>query len=94
MISANNLIYLFNLLFPGYGLTETSPTTHILPIEDSVRKVGTVGLLLPNLEARLVLDDTDGKANEDAKPGEAGELWIRGPSVMKVRYPIRSFVNA
>jgi acyl-CoA synthetase (AMP-forming)/AMP-acid ligase II len=46
-----------------------------------LRKLGSVGLLLPNLEARLVLD-TDGLA--DAKEGESGELWIRGPSVMKV----------
>jgi len=69
----------------GYGLTETSPTTHVLPLKDCLRKVGSVRLLLPNLEARLVLDETvsgEGKT-EDAKPGEAGELWIRGPSVMK-----------
>ena len=73
----------------GYGLTETSPTTHILPVQDWLRKVGSTGVLLPNLEARLVRDDTssaDGKNVEDAKPGESGELWIRGPSVMKVIY--------
>jgi hypothetical protein len=46
-------------------------------------------VLLPNLEARLVRDDTssaDGNNAEDAKPGESGELWIRGPNVMKVIY--------
>lgn len=43
-------------------------------------KAGTIGPLLPNLEARLVQDD-----GTDAKEGEPGELWIRGPSIMKVR---------
>ncbi len=63
----------------GYGLTETSPTTHVLPAEDSIRKVGSIGNLLPNLEARLVIEDTD-----EAKEGEPGELWVRGPTIMKV----------
>ncbi|TCD66542.1 hypothetical protein EIP91_001263 [Steccherinum ochraceum] len=66
------------ILNQGYGLTETSPTTNLLPLEDHIRKVGSIGPLLPNLEARLVVDDA-----EDAKPGEAGELWVRGPSIMK-----------
>ena len=66
----------------GFGLTETSPVTHIQPTAHGFRKLGSVGLLLPNLEARLVTD-LDGQS--DAKEGEQGELWIRGPSVMKVR---------
>lgn len=70
---------------PGYGLTETSPTTHVLPVPDCLRKVGSIGVLLPNLEARLVLDDTDEMAVKDAEPGQPGELWIRGVTVMKVR---------
>ncbi|KAJ6593544.1 AMP binding protein [Mycena capillaripes] len=64
----------------GYGLTETSPTTHLLPVPDADRKMGSIGILLPNLEARLVEDD-DG--NIDAAAGEPGELWIRGKTVMK-----------
>ena len=63
----------------GYGLTETSPTTHLLSLEYSLSKVGSVGQLLPNLEARLVIDDV-----KDAKEGDSGELWLRGPSIMKV----------
>ncbi|EKM53456.1 uncharacterized protein PHACADRAFT_125215 [Phanerochaete carnosa HHB-10118-sp] len=65
-------------LIQGYGLTETSPTTHLLPAEDFVRKVGSVGPLLPNLEARLVVEDV-----QEAAAGEPGELWLRGPSIMK-----------
>jgi len=67
-------------LTQGYGLTETSPTTHWLPLGETVRKMGTIGVLLPNLQARLVDDDEN-----DIKPSpeNRGELWIRGPSVMK-----------
>ncbi|KAF8231353.1 AMP binding protein [Tricholoma matsutake] len=66
----------------GYGLTETSPTTHFLPVEDAMRKVGSTGILLPNLEARLVIyGDSEGEI--DVPEGEPGELWIRGPTVMK-----------
>ncbi|KIK61144.1 hypothetical protein GYMLUDRAFT_997752 [Collybiopsis luxurians FD-317 M1] len=83
----------------GYGLTETSPTTHLLPLLPGARwgsmteesKYGSIGFLLPNLEARLVVDDKDGTAKTeeeliDAKEGERGELWVRGRSIMKVRY--------
>ena len=38
---------------------------------------------LPHLEARLVVDG-EGEGLIDAAPGERGELWVRGPSVMKV----------
>jgi acyl-CoA synthetase (AMP-forming)/AMP-acid ligase II len=69
----------------GYGLTETSPTTHLLPHFEAERKIGSIGPLLPNLEARLV-DDEEG--NVDAEEGRPGELWIRGPTVMKASKPI------
>ncbi|KDQ27621.1 hypothetical protein PLEOSDRAFT_1093294 [Pleurotus ostreatus PC15] len=66
----------------GYGLTETSPTTHLLSTADSDSKVGSIGLLLPNLEARLVVDG-EGDGLIDAEDGQPGELWLRGPSIMK-----------
>jgi len=64
----------------GYGLTETSPGCHFLPIADAYRKVGTIGVLLPNLEARLMDDD-----EKDVVPGPdaRGELWVRGKVIMK-----------
>lgn len=70
---------LTSFFFTGYGLTETSPTTHILTTEAYKTKVGSIGPLLPNLEARLVNDDVN-----EAAVGESGELWIRGPTIMKV----------
>lgn len=63
----------------GYGLTETSPTSHFNLAETWDTKAGTIGPILPNLEARLVRDD-----GTDAPLGEKGELWLRGPTIMKV----------
>ena len=75
--------------FTGYGLTETSPNTHLLPEVDSISKVGSIGLLMPNLEARLLVDG-DGNGDIEADEGEAGELWLRGPNVMKVCFSFPS----
>ncbi|CAE6532713.1 unnamed protein product [Rhizoctonia solani] len=66
------------LITQGYGLTETSPTCTLLPLQRAEQKVGSAGELLPNLEARLVAED-----GTDAKDGEPGEFWLRGPTVMK-----------
>jgi len=61
----------------GYGMTELSPLTHATPIDDP--RPGTVGVLVPNCEARVV----DPATGDDLGTGEDGELWIRGPNVMK-----------
>lgn len=68
----------------GYGLTETSPISHMLPSSFSQLKAGSIGVLLPNLEARIVGSE-DGDAAVDAADGKPGELWIRGPTIMKVK---------
>lgn len=66
------------IVLQGYGLTEMSPVSHILPSDQFLSHAGSAGILLSNLEARLVRDD-----GTDVKPGEPGELWLRGPTVMK-----------
>lgn len=63
----------------GYGSTEMSPATLVLPYDRFLSKAGSTGVLVPNLEARLIGND-----GVDVKPGEPGELWLRGPTVMKV----------
>jgi len=63
----------------GYGLTETSPTTHWVGDELAGRMPGSIGPPVPNTECRIV----DVATHEDAAPGEPGELLIRGPQVMK-----------
>ncbi|MDT5295095.1 MAG: hypothetical protein QOJ76_1975 [Acidobacteriota bacterium] len=61
----------------GYGMTETSPCTHIaVPARN---KPGSVGLCVPEMECRLVSVET----GEDVAGGEPGEVWVRGPQVMK-----------
>jgi acyl-CoA synthetase (AMP-forming)/AMP-acid ligase II len=66
-------------LLQGYGLTETSPVTHIAPMSGRVVKHGSVGPLVPGTECRVV----DLATGADLGPGERGELLIRGPQVMK-----------
>lgn len=41
----------------GYGLTETSPTTHTQPWEDWDKTIGSVGRLLPNQTAKYIGED-------------------------------------
>jgi acyl-CoA synthetase (AMP-forming)/AMP-acid ligase II len=63
----------------GYGLTETSPVTHFHPVGGSVNEPASVGPLVANTEARLV----DPLTGVDVARGEPGELWLRGPQVMR-----------
>ena len=63
----------------GYGLSETSPVTHSTP-QLAARKPGTIGLPLPDTDMKIV--DLDSGTRE-LPIGEAGELCIAGPQVMK-----------
>ncbi len=66
-------------LFEGFGLSEASPVTHSTPLL-GVRKPGTVGLPMPDTDITVV-DVATG--THDLPAGEAGELCICGPQVMK-----------
>ena len=66
-------------MLQGYGLTETSPTTHSVPDDLAGQMPGSIGLPVPNTECRIV----DVLTRDDAPDGEPGELCIRGPQVMK-----------
>jgi long-chain acyl-CoA synthetase len=65
-------------LVEGYGLTEASPVTHANPLYGA-RKVGTIGVPLPDTDARIV-DLETGERTLPAK--EIGEVVVRGPQVM------------
>ncbi len=68
------------IIVEGFGLTEASPITHINPFVGNKRKVGSIGLPMPNTRCRIVdLNDS----NTEIPAGEAGELVIKGPQVMK-----------
>jgi acyl-CoA synthetase (AMP-forming)/AMP-acid ligase II len=62
----------------GYGLTETSPATHLTPDDADDVPTGSVGFALPNTDCKIV----DVASGRSVRVGEAGELWIRGPQVM------------
>eukprot|EP00456_Euglypha_rotunda_P007414 TRINITY_DN1131_c0_g1_i2.p1 TRINITY_DN1131_c0_g1~~TRINITY_DN1131_c0_g1_i2.p1 ORF type:complete len:586 (+),score=123.89 TRINITY_DN1131_c0_g1_i2:3835-5592(+) len=62
----------------GFGLSECSPVTHAGPLDGSAR-IGTIGLPLPDTDARIVDSETGTRI---LGPGEVGELIVRGPQVM------------
>lgn len=61
----------------GYGMTEMSPVSHAVP--PGMTRTGSVGLTVPSTECRIV----DPETGLDVPPGGEGELWVRGPQVMK-----------
>lgn len=60
----------------GYGLSETSPTTHTQPWERWQSTIGSVGTLLPNQIAKYMSPE-----EKEVPAGETGELWIKGPNI-------------
>ena len=66
-------------LCEGYGLSEAPTATHCNPLKGENR-AGSIGLPFPDVDSRIVsLDDSV----TVLKPGEVGELIIKGPQVMK-----------
>jgi len=67
-------------LLQGYGMTELSPVTHVVPLTDPAPPAGAVGRMVPSTELRVAALDGP---ERDLGPGERGELLFRGPQVMK-----------
>ncbi len=66
-------------LIQGYGLTETSPVSHCGEMRNGTMRAGSVGPCVPGTECKIV----DVETGEELGPDERGEIWIRGPQVMK-----------
>lgn len=65
--------------FQVFGMTETGPLGSALYPEEQLSKAGSIGrAAAPGIELKVVKAD-----GQDARPGETGEIWLRGPSVMK-----------
>nr|KYP39824.1 4-coumarate--CoA ligase-like 9 [Cajanus cajan] len=83
----------FNAKFPnvaiiqGYGLTE-SAITRTAP--EDANRTGTTGRLLAEMEAKIV-NQNNGEA---LLPGQQGELWVKGPYVMKAYFILFSLYFA
>ena len=68
------------LLIEGYGLSEASPITHVNPPNHAHRKIGSIGVVVPLTEAKIMNTETEKEITEPLVPGE---LWVKGPGVMK-----------
>jgi long-chain acyl-CoA synthetase len=66
-------------LFEGYGLSETSPVTHSTP-QLAARRLGSIGIPIPDTDMKVVDVEI---GTREVPVGEAGELCISGPQVMK-----------
>lgn len=63
----------------GYGLTEsTGGATRAIGPEEA-KRYGSAGRLSENMEAKIV----DPESGNALTPGQRGELWLRGPAIMK-----------
>ena len=68
------------VIVEGFGMTETTPVTHINPFAGGTRKVGSVGVPIPDTQCRIV--DLE-HGIQDMPVGERGELIVKGPQIMK-----------
>ncbi|KAG5507064.1 hypothetical protein JKF63_05810 [Porcisia hertigi] len=72
----------------GYGMTEMAPVV-TAPYREAKKTPGTCGVIVGDTEMRIVkVDDdqqsgTDKSAGIDVEPGAEGEVWVRGPQMMK-----------
>jgi 4-coumarate--CoA ligase len=70
-------------ILQGYGMTEVSPVSHLIPIDAPHLSRASVGVTVPNMDCKLVSTET-GDEIEAPSSGvsERGELLVRGPNVM------------
>jgi len=62
----------------GYGMTEMSPVSHVIPPERDDISLGSIGVPVANVVCRIV----DVETGEDVPAGETGELLVKGPNIM------------
>ncbi|GMY05629.1 4-coumarate--coa ligase-like 9 [Fagus crenata] len=82
---AKDVISAFMAKFPkvefvqGYGLTESTGSVYRTVGSEEILHWGATGRLSGGFEAKIVDPDT----SDALPPGKQGELWLRGPSIMK-----------
>ncbi|GAB5896509.1 fatty-acid--CoA ligase FadD5 [Mycolicibacterium mageritense] len=81
--ASDTLLHAMAETFPGsqilaaFGQTEMSPVTCMLLAEDAIRKLGSVGRVIPTVAARIVDEDMN-----DVAIGDVGEIVYRAPTLM------------
>jgi fatty-acyl-CoA synthase len=81
--ASDTLLRSMSETFPGaqilaaFGQTEMSPVTCMLLGEDALRKLGSVGKVIPTVAARVVDENMN-----DVAVGEVGEIVYRAPTLM------------
>ncbi|WNG93039.1 fatty-acid--CoA ligase FadD5 [Mycobacterium sp. ITM-2016-00318] len=82
--ASDTLLRAMSETFPGtqilaaFGQTEMSPVTCMLLGDDAIRKLGSVGKVIPTVSARVVDDDMN-----DVPVGQVGEIVYRAPTLME-----------
>ena len=71
-------------ILQGYGMSELSPVSHAVPADRTDIPASAVGVLLPNVDAKLIDPETGAEIEEHGDDGLTvpGEIWVRGPNVM------------
>jgi fatty-acyl-CoA synthase len=64
-------------IYAAFGQTEMSPVTCMLLAQDAIRKLGSVGMVIPTVAARVVDDNMN-----DVQVGQVGEIVYRAPTLM------------
>lgn len=65
-------------IYEGLGMTEAGPAIASIDMENALRKRGSVGKPVICVDLRIV-----GPDGQDVPPGEVGEMWLRGPNVIR-----------
>ncbi len=71
-------------ILQGYGMSELSPVSHAVPDDRVDMPASSVGVLVPNVDAKLIDPETGAEIEEHGDDGLTlpGEIWVRGPNVM------------
>ncbi|MCZ0731272.1 fatty-acid--CoA ligase FadD5 [Mycolicibacterium iranicum] len=82
--ASDTLLRQMSETFPGaqilaaFGQTEMSPVTCMLLGDDAIRKLGSVGKVIPTVSARIVDEEMN-----DVPIGQVGEIVYRAPTLME-----------
>ncbi|CAN5139735.1 4-coumarate--CoA ligase family protein [soil metagenome] len=67
----------------GYGMSEASPVTHVLPPDRDDLPLGSIGFPIANTTNKLVSVETGDEIEAPAEGvSEPGEIWVKGPNIM------------